>query len=629
MKLKLLIPILLTCVVSVFGQHSTPKKITAYFYDQPIKVDGVLNESCWSEAIAIDNFTQREQNEGEPATEKTKIAVVYNTNQLYFGIWCYDSDAEKISAQKMNRDFRSNTDDNLEIMISTFDDDRNGYLFMINPNGAMTDVWVGDEGKEWNKDWNTTWDASVIRNEKGWFAEIIIPFSSLKFKNEKEQIWGINFERNIKRKNEQVLWQGWSRLYDVERISQGGKLVGINNIKQGTKIELKPFLLGGFEISDSKVSTTKKIGGEINYDVAPTLKLNLTLNTDFAQVESDRKKINLSRFSMFYPEKRQFFLEGKNYFDMNIGRTKLFYSRRIGIDQSQEVPIIGGLRFFGKLHKTGIGLMSIQTYEKDSVPTSNYSVIKLKQDIFKQSNLGFIATQKYTKGHYNQVFGANFNYSSSKIFGNKNLLIGGTLAGSNTNDTTEEISNKDNLAYNVFLSYPNDIVEFDFGYTAVQEGFNPEMGYVRRKNYQMIYTELQFNPRFKKLGFFRNFMFKPLDINYFINNETKKMESVFYEWRPLGFVTKNGDFLELNILHLYDRPEEEFKLFEDVSIPAGSYWDHRVEIQSHSFGGRKIAASGAVNIGSYYTGNRQQYRMYARVSFNKHLSKYWCFWKKE
>jgi hypothetical protein len=323
---------------------------------------------------------------------------------------------------------------------------------------------------------------------------------------------------------------------------------------------------------------------------------------------------------MFYPEKRQFFLEGKNYFDMNIGRTKLFYSRRIGIDQSQEVPIIGGLRFFGKLNKTGIGLMSIQTYEKDSIPTSNYSVIKIKQDIFKQSNLGFIATQKYTKGHYNQVFGTNFNYSSSKIFGNKNLLIGGTLAGSNTNDIDDEVTNTNNLAYNLFLSYPNDIVEYDFGFTTVQKEFNPEMGYVRRKNYQMIYTELQFNPRFKKLPFFRNFMFKPLDINYFINNETKKMESVFYEWRPLGFVTKNGDFIELNILHLYDHPEEDFNLFEDVSIPAGSYWDHRVEIQSHSFGGRKIAASGAVNIGSYYTGKRQQYRLYTRISFNKHLN---------
>jgi len=402
----------------------------------------------------------------------------------------------------MARDFRWGSDDNIEIMISTFNDNRNGYLFVTNPNGALADVWVGDEGKDFNKSWNGVWDVAVERNDEGWFVEMVIPFSTLKFKKDSSLVWGINFERNIRRTKEQLLWQGWSRLYDVEKISQGGKLAGINNIKQGKKIELLPYALGGFEFTEGESTNTGKLGGEINFNITPTLKLNFTINTDFAQVESDRQQINLSRFSLYYPEKRQFFLEGKNYYDLNVGHERLFYSRRIGIEENAEVPIIGGMRFFGKLNKTNIGVMSIQTYAKNSIPSTNYSVIKVKQDIFKQSSIGVIATQKYSDKHYNRVYGTDFTYSTSEVFGEKNLLIGGSIAVSDTKvfGETENLNN-DNLSYNVFLSYPNDVIEYDLGFSTVESGFNPEMGFTKRKNYQMFNTELQFNPRFKKFPF--------------------------------------------------------------------------------------------------------------------------------
>ena len=621
LKQKLVFILIILFSSHLFGQHSKPDTLIAMYCEEQIKLDGKLDEACWLKASPIENFTQREQNEGAPATEKTKIAVIYNTNEIYFGIWCFDKEADKISAQQMARDFSWSSDDNIEIIISPFNDNRNGYLFATNPNGAMADVWVGDEGNDWNKSWNGVWDVAVERNDEGWFTEIVIPFSTLKFKKDSSQVWGINFERNIRRKKEQLLWQGWSRLYELEKISQGGKLAGINNIKQGTKIELYPYALGGIEIVDDKVENTGKIGGEINFDITPTLKLNFSVNTDFAQVESDRQRINLTRFSLFYPEKRQFFLEGKNYYDMNVGSVRLFYSRRIGIDQQQEVPIIGGMRFFGKLNKTNIGVMSIQTNEKDSIPSANYSVIRVKQDIFKQSSFGVIATQKYTKEHYNQVFGSDFTYSTSEIFGNKNLLVGGSFAVSNTKTFGSlENENNDNLTYNLFLSYPNDQIEYDFGFTTVQQGFNPEMGFTYRTNYQMLYTELQFNPRFKKVPFIRNFIFKPIDINYYINDETKKLESVFYEWRPFGFVTKSGEFMEINIQHLFDEPKEDFELIDDVFIPAGSYWDNRYEIQASSFRGRKISASGVVNVGEFYTGNRQRFGINTYFNFNKHLN---------
>jgi hypothetical protein len=418
-----------------------------------------------------------------------------------------------------------------------------------------------------------------------------------------------------------VLWQGWSRLYKIEKISQGGKLAGISNIQQGTKIELKPYLLAGTELTENKSDNSVKIGGEVNFDITPTFKLNVTVNTDFAQVESDRKQINLSRFSLYYPEKRQFFLEGKNYYDLNVGSTRLFYSRRIGIDQNNVVPIIGGVRLFGKLNQTNIGLMSLQTCEKDAIPTTNYSVIRVKQDIFKQSSIGFISTQKYSDKGYNRVYGADITYSTSEIFGNKNLIVGGEFALSETKifDKNENL-NKNNLSYNVFLSYPNDVIEYDFGFTTVEKGFNPEMGFINRKNYQMLYTELQFNPRFKNLPFFRNLIFKPIDVNYYINEETKKVETIFYEWRPFGFESKSGEFMEFNIQYVFDSPDEDFELIDGVYIPAGEYWNTRYEIQGSTFRGRKISAEASVNTGEFYTGHRQEYALITFFNINKHLN---------
>jgi len=209
MRILILSIIIMVFSNNLIGQHSKPDTLIAMPIVGQIKIDGLLNEPCWSDAVPIENFTQREQNEGMSATEKTRIAVVYNKNEMYIGIWCFDSEPDKISAQQMSRDFSWGSDDNIEILISPFNDNRNGYLFVTNPNGALADVWVGDEGKDFNKDWNGVWDVVVQKNEQGWFAELVVPFSTLKFTKDSTQVWGINFERNIRRKKEQLMWQGW------------------------------------------------------------------------------------------------------------------------------------------------------------------------------------------------------------------------------------------------------------------------------------------------------------------------------------------------------------------------------------------------------------------------------------
>ncbi len=605
------------------AQKSYPDSLVAYFTDEKINLDGKLSEACWQNAVRISNFTQRELNEGEPATEKTEIAIVYTTNIMYIGFWGYDDNPDKIVAQKMERDFSWGTDDNFEMIISTFNDNRNGYLFVTNPNGARADVLISNEGEGFNRSWNGVWDVATTLTDEGWFAEIQIPFSTLKFKKKDKLVWGINFERNIRRKKEQIMWQGWYRIFELEKLSQAGKLVGLQSIKAKNKVELKPYVSGGVEKLDGENWNDRyKIGGDVNVDVTPTLKLNLTINTDFAQVEADRARINLTRFSLYFPEKRQFFLEAKDLFQMNVGRrNEVFYSRQIGLEDGQEVPIIAGARLFGKQNKTALGVMSLQTVAKDSILTTNHSVVRVRQDIGRQSSVGAIVTSKFLNGRHNVVYGADFIYSTSKIFGDKNLIINGSFAQSQTSDSI----NSSNSSYSVALSFPNDWIEYDLAVVGIQQNFNPEMGFLRRNNYRMYYTELQFNPRPKFMPFFRNLNLKPIDINYYVDEKTNQLESIFYELRPFGFVTKSGEVTEFNVQWLFDRLDEPFNLLDTIVIPVGEYWDTRGEVQLETFRGRKLSGEFFVNWGEFYTGKRTRLGLEANLNLNKHwnLSAEW------
>ncbi len=605
------------------AQKSYPDSLVAYFTDEKINLDGKLSEACWQNAVRISNFTQRELNEGEPATEKTEIAIVYTTNIMYIGFWGYDDNPDKIVAQKMERDFSWGTDDNFEMIISTFNDNRNGYLFVTNPNGARADVLISNEGEGFNRSWNGVWDVATTLTDEGWFAEIQIPFSTLKFKKKDKLVWGINFERNIRRKKEQIMWQGWYRIFELEKLSQAGKLVGLQSIKAKNKVELKPYVSGGVEKLDGENWNDRyKIGGDVNVDVTPTLKLNLTINTDFAQVEADRARINLTRFSLYFPEKRQFFLEAKDLFQMNVGRrNEVFYSRQIGLEDGLEVPIIAGARLFGKQNKTALGVMSLQTVAKDSILTTNHSVVRVRQDIGRQSSVGAIVTSKFLNGRHNVVYGADFIYSTSKIFGDKNLIINGSFAQSQTSDSI----NSSNSSYSVALSFPNDWIEYDLAVVGIQQNFNPEMGFLRRNNYRMYYTELQFNPRPKFMPFFRNLNLKPIDINYYVDEKTNQLESIFYELRPFGFVTKSGEVTEFNVQWLFDRLDEPFNLLDTIVIPVGEYWDTRGEVQLETFRGRKLSGEFFVNWGEFYTGKRTRLGLEANLNLNKHwnLSAEW------
>ena len=318
-----------------FSQHSSPDSIEALFIPARVNFDGNPDEPVWRSAMHISNFTQRELRFGEPASEKTEAAILYDNDNLYIGVWCYQQKPEKIVAKFMQRDFDYENDDVFGVLISPFNDGRNGYLFIINPNAARADLQVSWDND--NIDWNGVWDAKTIRNDSGWFAEIQIPFNTLQFRKDTVKIWAINFGRRISYKNEEDRWQGWSRDYSFENLSNAGTLTGIKNIGYAKHFELKPYGLGGFEKeSNGKTNYPGKLGADLNINITPTLKLNLTTNTDFAQVEADKIQANLTRFDLYYPEKRDFFLESASNFEVYLGNNnEAFYSRKIGIQDFQ------------------------------------------------------------------------------------------------------------------------------------------------------------------------------------------------------------------------------------------------------------------------------------------------------
>ena len=295
-----------------------------------------------------------------------KSPSLFDADALYIGFWGYDSEPGGIRANGMARDFSWGAEDNFEVVLDPFDDDRNGYLFVTNPNGARADALIA--GGERNEDWDGVWDVRARRTEEGWFAEMRIPFSTLRFPPEGGRPWGINFERNIRRLHQQVLWQGWSRDYGLETLSQAG-LPGGHRRRRRERASWRRVRTASAAWSGTAAdgsSSVRRRRPRRGFLPVPSWKVQVTVHPDFAQVESDHEQVNLSRFSLFYPEKRTFFLEGSEFFAFDLGSdVQPFYSRRIGLAEDRsEIPILGGARVLGKSGATTLGAMALRTEAK-------------------------------------------------------------------------------------------------------------------------------------------------------------------------------------------------------------------------------------------------------------------------
>ena len=593
--------------------------INASFITEHIKLDGNLNENAWKEAIHIDNFIQREQAVGEPATEKTEIAILYDKNNLYIGLWCFQNDPSTIQAKSMQRDFDYKAEDNFKIVISTFNDGRNGYLFITNPNGARADAQVyGPTAIEVNSDWNGVWDAKSSITDKGWFAELVIPFSTFQFKNTDELTWGINFERNITSKNEQLTWQGWNQNYSIYSLAMAGKLTGIKGIEYAKHFEFKPYLLSNYSKErNQKAEFPAKYGFDLNINLSPTLKLNLTTNTDFAQVESDRIFINLTRFDQSYPEKRDFFLEGYNQFSFRMNHSDdLFYTRSIGIENMEPVPILAGARLVGKVGRNNINFLSIQTKKLDTIPTTNNSVFRYKYDIGDQSYIGGIITSKINEDFSNIVVGLDAKFATSKFLGNKNLAIYGGFSKSFDNYKTD----KQALGLKFYISYPNDFMDQSLSFMGIYENFNPMLGFMTRTNYENLRYKFLLTPRwFTSLGV-NKLLLQPWELDVYRKPGSSIVETFENQTAPFGFKLKSGDSFVFRFKQFYDNLEEEFELIDDIYIPVDKYWMHQKEIEIVTYDARRIKAKSKLRWGDFYTGKIKNYNIEIGINVDKHLN---------
>ena len=501
--------ILLTTLLSfftVFPQNSNPNKNLNFnatvLKEEPLVDGNILGEALWKEVLPIQEMQQIKPNYGATASEKTVIRVAYTSKNLYVAVVCYDSAPDQIVVSDSRRDADLNDDDSFLFIIDTYNDQQNGFLFGTNADGMEYDAQIDNEGEGnfsanrqqggvvggTNINWDASWEVKTEKGDYGWSAEFAIPLRSIRFNGGENKTWGINFQRNISKRSETAYWANLPLGFDIKRLSLAGKMHGLN-LKSPKNLKVIPYgLVQAVQNNHPPKNSSSKtaIGGDIKYSLTPGLTLDMTYNTDFAQVEVDEQQVNLDRFNLFFPEKRPFFLENAGQFSVGSpGEVDLFFSRRIGIGTNGSlVPIIGGSRVSGKIGQTNIGLLSMFSDEVPSesgelnIIKNNYSVARVNHDFAaKRSSIGGIFVNRSGIGNdldYNRVFAMD-----GKLGIGKKAQLSGYVSKSNTPGITTN-----DHAFNFLAVYNWNGWNLRAGYTEVGEGFNPEVGFLLRSAFK-------------------------------------------------------------------------------------------------------------------------------------------------
>ncbi len=469
------------------------KRLTAVRAEGAIMLDGALDEAAWRQAPLANGFIQNDPREGNPATYDTDVRVLYTDDALYLGVFAHDMEPSKIIVSDLKKDYNTGSSDGFRIILDTFHDGRNGYQFATNPAGAKWDSQMAGEGRDNNQNWDGIWDVKTRITETGWFAEIWIPFRTLKFGDEDPQVWGINFERKLRRLNEDSYWSPIPRIYDVQRVSLAGTLEGLRGVHAGKNLRVKPYVLSsGSRVTTRPMAGDAQGGIDVKYGVTSGLVWDFTVNTDFSQVEADEQQVNLTRFNLFFPEKRDFFLENQGLFafgdsggggggSFSAGRTnqiqdmRLFFTRRIGLsDDGQAVPILGGTRLSGRQGAYSIGMLNIQQREDGGVPATNFTALRLRRDVLANSDIGAVLLDKELAGPgFNRLagFDANFRFGGLTMNGFAAKTFSPTPA---VGDTGSDLTTRANAEYR------NRQWRLSGRYTTIGERFHDELGFIPR-----------------------------------------------------------------------------------------------------------------------------------------------------
>jgi len=583
-----------------FSQGSS---IIAFKSDKSPVVDGRLNESIWNSAVAFSGFKMVEPTPGTEPTEITEVRILYDKNDLFIGIRCYDREPRKISANTMEHDkSEERNGDQVSILLDPFQDKRSAYIFIVNPKGARSEGFAN--GQQYSLGWDGIWEAKSRIDQEGWTTEIRIPFKTISF-NANLTSWGINIERYIARKQEVIRYSGLTLNSFFSNPTEAGLLVGIDNIKQGLGLTFRPYGIAAVNAnrSDTGSVSAKLDGGfDVYKNITPNLVAAITYNTDFAETEVDERKLNLTRFPLFYPEKRTFFLEGSDIFDFGGGSSESFmpfFSRRIGLNEGTPVPLRWGTKIFGKVENTNITALDVQTRALGLIPSQNMFAGRISQNILEESKVGFIATNGSPSGEKNTLIGGDFTYKTSKFNGSDNFSTG-VWGVQNWN----ERNGGSKSAFGINIDYPNDLWEANITYNFFGDSLNPGLGFLPRKAYRYLYTGFSYMPRLEKgwIGsVVRQWFFEFRVTNYWNLNGQLESRRIFTA--PVNFRTESGEHIEFNVIPNREVLPEDFEISKGVIIPKGDYsfLSYRAELNTASF--RKVQFDLSYNFGQFYSGH--------------------------
>ena len=535
-------------------------------------IDGALNDAAWQLAKAASGFMQRDPHEGLAATERTEVRVVSDGRNLYFGVLCADSDPAGILSRELRRDDELANDDTFALILDTFHDHRNGFLFRINPSGAQFDALITDEGRHINTTWDEEWEVETQVSEQGWTAEIRIPLRAIRFAaSDAGAAFGVDFERVIRRKNELTYWNSYARSYTFQQLSQGGHLTGVDGLAADSRLRIKPYANSQFS-SRGTADRRTRVGGEIGledlkYTITPALTFDLTINTDFAQAEVDEAVANFDRVPVFFPEQRDFFLEGAGQFEFGVVRgegaseIKLYHSRRIGLsDAGRAIPIVAGAKMAGKVgDKYTVGLLSVQTAATGSQPGSNYGVVRVRRNILARSSVGLFTTNRQANARdYNRVVGLDTNLALLRHF-----TLTGVAARSFTDRTTRE-----QTFAGLGAAWNSDLLNAGFDYYRVGDDFRTDLGFLERVGVTKYGPYMTVSPR-PKTGPVRQFS-AGVRLDHFRRNADNTLETEVYHFNT-DIAFQNGSGLRFTPHRRFEDLRRPFRLPRGVIVPPGRY----------------------------------------------------------
>jgi hypothetical protein len=598
--------------------------------DRAPKLDGTLDDPIWGLATPIDNFLQREPLEGQASTEKTEVRILYSKHEVYFGITCFDSDPKRIVSTELRRDVSQEMDDYFEIIIDSAHDRRNAYVFQVNPLGTQRDALITEEQRtdtstgDGDPGWDGVWASEARITKQGWTATVGIPFSTLNFMQSRDVIWGINFKRFIRRKNEEDLWSGWRRTYGAARISQAGELHGISEIGSGRLFIVKPYGLVGFSHFPSNTAGTGFTPGnsalytggvDVKLGLRSNLVANLTANTDFADADVDTQQFNLTPYKLFFPEKRQFFLENAGVFNFPLGGDSgdlLFFSRQIGIDPitGEEVPINGGAKITGSLGNFELGVMDVDTRSSGPNPYANYAVARVKRSLWGGSYIGVMGIDKRSGNpfdSFNQTSGAD-----TRLVFYKNLVVNGYATQTRTPGFSSGQTD-----VGAGFNYQANWLEVFAQHRKVGPNFNPEVGFLERTDCICNYLDVNFKPRPKLRGVrelnFEGFIFHAPDTHHVL--QTQEWQNTF----RIEF--NNSSYSDDDIVDVFtQRLITPFNIYKNIFIPVGEYHWTRHQLTYGSPQDRRLMVSFYERFGTYYDGHLNEARVRATYRANERLS---------